>query len=937
MDDEPPAKPGAHYRYRFGTAEFDETRFELRVGGLAVDVQYKPLQLLALLLASAGSVVTREELASRVWGDRVTVENVIANAVSKLRGALGEDNARRIVTAPRLGYRFDGPLERMVVGRKLASRMALEPGSPVPGRDNFVLTTLLGSSHTGDTWLARHAKTGAQRIYKFGLDGERLAALKREVTLYRVLRESLGERNDIARILDWNFEEAPYFLESEYGGESLARWAQESPAPDSDTSDDAAAASSRLARAPLDERLSLMLQIIDAVAAAHGVGVLHKDLKPANVLVYAAADGLRVRLTDFGSGRLLDPERIAALRITQLGMTIASDAGSDSGSGTPFYLAPELGLGEAPTVRSDVYALGVMLYQMLAGDLRKQLAPGWERDIADELLREDVARATDVDPQHRLPSATDLAQRLRDLNSRRSAREARHAAEIAANRAQELLTRARTRRPWVIAAGVALVFGAGVSLWLYAAERRSAAALTQQFSLAQSLNRLLNEGLIAAANPAAAGRADITVADALSGAAASIDSRFAGQSANVRAGLHRAMQSALSELSRTKEAVAEGRRALAAFQADPAPELKAMQDVRIRLALDLVQLSELRDAAAVTRDIERDAGPADRQPPEFRARVLYLKAWLTAGELALKESTDDLREAWRIVEPMSEADAPWRDKILFGLADNLSMQGDAVQAELLYRRLLADQTRTHGAGSVRTFYTMVGLGNAIGLQNRPAEAIAMLTDAATGLGAKLGAQHRMTLTATDMLATLHFRAHDYDRAFDEWSVVHRGYSALMGESSSYAITVETNLGIDRHHGGRPAEAEPILRSALAHVRGIVDNTSPQAQQVRYALADCLLDLRKPAEVPALLDGLDPAALSAAEQAPDWDGQLAYQRGRLALQLGDPKNAQAQLEQAAHLLASTHSSGRISEATALRLLHAIDARGAIASTQHATAR
>ena len=905
-----PAAPAAHYRYRFGSADFDEARFELRVGGLAVEVQQKPLQLLALLLASPGAVVTKDEIASRVWGDRVTVENVIANAVSKLRSALGEENAKRLVTAPKQGYRLDGPLERMAVGRKLASTMALQPGLPVPGRENFMLATLLGSSHTGETWLARHAKTGAARVYKFGVDGERLAGLKREVTLFRVLRESLGERDDIARILDWNFEQAPFFLESEYGGISLAQWAQES-----------VGTTSRLAQTPAGERLTLMLQVIDAVAAAHSVGVLHKDLKPANVLIHPADGGIgwKIRLTDFGSGRLLDPERIQALHITQLGMTLASDATSDSGSGTPYYLAPELSQGAAPTVRSDVFALGVMLYQLLGGDLRKQMAPGWERDIGDELLREDIARAADVDPQHRLASAAELAQRLRDVETRRTALQARRADDESARAAQLALTRSRARRPWLLAALVALLLGGAASLWLYMAERRSATALVQQFALAQSLNRLLKEGLIAAANPAAAGRADITVADALTSAAGSIDAKFAGQSAAVRAGLHQAMQSALSELSRAQDAVTEGRRALAAFSADHSPDTAALQDVRIRLAVDLVQLSKLGDAAAVVDDIERDAGPAAAQPPEFRARLLYVKSWLTSGEWSLKESLQQLREAWALVEPMSQAQAPWRDKILFAMADGLAMLGDSAQAEMLFRRLLDEQTRVHGVGSAQTYYTLVGLGNTLGQQHRNGEAVAVLTEAAAGLSAKLGPQHRMTLSAIDMLATVHLAAGEHERAFEEWSQVHRGYSALMGAGSSYAITVETNLGVARHRGGSAADAEPILRSALTRARNIAEDDGPQAQQIRYALADCLLDLHKPAEVASLLDGLMPESLNAAQQEPDWDGQLAYQRGRLALQLGDQVKARTLLDQALPLLASQHSTGRINEATVRRLL------------------
>src|SRR3954447_21712368 len=104
------------FRYRFGTAEFDEARFELRVAGVPVETQRKPLEILACLLAHAGEVVTKDELLELVWEGRPTVENVIANAVTKLRGALGEANAGHIVTQPRVGYRFAGSFERTVVG-----------------------------------------------------------------------------------------------------------------------------------------------------------------------------------------------------------------------------------------------------------------------------------------------------------------------------------------------------------------------------------------------------------------------------------------------------------------------------------------------------------------------------------------------------------------------------------------------------------------------------------------------------------------------------------------------------------------------------------------------------------------------------------------------------------------------------------------------------
>jgi non-specific serine/threonine protein kinase len=280
------------YRYRFDEAEFDEARVTLRVAGERVDLEQRPLQVLALLLQRVDEVVPRAELFDTVWAGRPTVDNVLANAVAKLRKALGATAGARIVNVPRVGYRLRGPVERMVAGRRASGGFELAAGQAVPGREHFRLEACLDASGGAAVWLARHEKTGEPRVYKFAVDGERLAALKREVTIYRVLKECLGERDDRVRLFDWNFDTPPFFLECEYAGQDLARWSQENPAFDI---------------APRERRIAWFIEIAEAVAAAHGAGVLHKDLKPANVLVMPRGVGWRWRVTDFGSGRLLDP------------------------------------------------------------------------------------------------------------------------------------------------------------------------------------------------------------------------------------------------------------------------------------------------------------------------------------------------------------------------------------------------------------------------------------------------------------------------------------------------------------------------------------------------------------------------------------------------------------------------------------------------------
>src|SRR5947207_8175133 len=212
--------------WRFADYEFDELRRELRIKGKPAELESKPLEVLFQLLLHAGEVVTKEELLESVWPDVMVVDGSLATAVSKLRKAMGDDEHPVIVTVPRVGYRLGVPVYCKLVAAPAGPELGFKVGDPAPGREQWQLARALERSGSSEVWIAENPKTREERVFKFASDGVRLKGLKREITVSRFLRESLGERPEFVRILEWNFETAPFFLESEYAGPNLAEWAQ---------------------------------------------------------------------------------------------------------------------------------------------------------------------------------------------------------------------------------------------------------------------------------------------------------------------------------------------------------------------------------------------------------------------------------------------------------------------------------------------------------------------------------------------------------------------------------------------------------------------------------------------------------------------------------------------------------------------------------------
>lgn len=511
-------------QWRFGHTRFDERSLTLWVRGIMVEAPKKSLEVLRELLLHAGEVVTKDELAESCWPRRILSESVLTTTISRLRQALGPEEGAAIETAHGHGYRLVAPVSFDGPEPAAAPRLRLSAGDHPPDRPDWVLTEPRGAGGQADLWLGRTQDPAiAPRVFKFALDLRSVSALRRELAISRLLQEVSGDLSaaGFVPVLDGQFTQLPAFIASEWiPAGNLEEWAQ---------------MRGGLAGLPLELRLNLAAQCAESLAIAHRAGVLHKDLKPANVLIDDRDTAPRIRLADFGSATVLDRERLRRYAMTMLGLTHAAGQ-IDSSSGTPLYMAPEVLAGQGTTERSDLYALGILLYQLVVGDFRRPLSAGWESDVPDEMLREDIALAAAGDPLRRLGDAAELARRLRSLPARREQRASERREAVRAAALQKDLERLRQRRPWVIGVGGLLAAGLIVSSllgWklrraLDEAQRQTQVA-THEASRANAVAAFLTDDVFNAANPLLAKRRDIGAQELLDSARARLDERFKDQ------------------------------------------------------------------------------------------------------------------------------------------------------------------------------------------------------------------------------------------------------------------------------------------------------------------------------------------------------------------------------------------------------------------------
>lgn len=383
------------HRYEIAGRVIDPILGTVARNGGESSVSRKQLEVLALLAGEQGRQVPRDDFIDQVWdGNRLTGERGLTDTIYALRRSLEDKSPKDplIRTIPRRGYKLNATAHLL---RDDEARTFSE-GWEIPGRPGWHLERMLARSAEAETWLAREQRGQEQRVLRFCRNEDNLQHLRREIEVLRFLRRELADHAHVVRIIGWRLDEPPYFLEmetSEHG--DLAEWS---------------ASRGGLDRIPLCQRVELIAQTASALDAVHSLGIVHRNLSPASLFIDEGADPPAARLGKLGCGASTRPSEQPGLDLSASGRTWA---GYDEESA---YLAPECAAGEKATTASDVYGLGVLLYQVVIGDLCRSLDGDWRDAVEEEALRGCIAACVDDRPDHR-PSAGALCRRLRELET----------------------------------------------------------------------------------------------------------------------------------------------------------------------------------------------------------------------------------------------------------------------------------------------------------------------------------------------------------------------------------------------------------------------------------------------------------------------------------------------------------------------------------------
>ncbi len=613
-------------------------------------------------------------------------------------------------------------------------------------------------------------------------------------------------------------------------------------------------------RLGIRRRVELLLQVCEAVAFAHRNLVVHRDLKPGNILVTAEGE---VKLLDFGIAKLLEPETDAAEATRARSRLL-----------TPSYAAPEQFAGGAVTTATDVFGLGRVLERLLDG-------LEVDRDLANI-----AARALRPEPERRYQDARSLAL---DLQRWLDGRPVEATPDDWLYRARKALGRHRAA-----AAAALLVVGVGTA-GLLATLAQSAEARRAERAATATAEFLLD--LFRANDPAENRGEEVPVREILERGVERTRA-LEGQPL-LRARLLEVLGSVYFGLGQFERAAAlwqESLDLLAGAESGGRSQRERAASLRDDLGVALLELGRLDEAGPLLdRALVERRGLLGERHPEVAESLEHLA--LLAGHRGDDAAAEPLqREVLAIRRDARDGDPARVAGALHDLGVTVTRIGRFPEAEEILREALALHRAALGDDHPDVANSLNALANVIARAGRPQEAAPLMREAMTLRLRLYGDAHPLVAQTFNDLAVLLESQGELAGAADSYQRSLDAYRRLLGADHLAVVIVACNLGELRTLLGQAEAAEDLFREALAALERSGGGNHRQIVIASVGLGAALHAAGRRSEAEERLRGALALARDPVNDAA-FVAKAALELGRLELDRGRPHAAEPLLVEA----------------------------------------